>query len=156
LIHWPELELGLGLGLGLWVALSLGLKIGIGLILGLGLGLILGLDLGLSLGLGLGIKFVLNLTIINKGESMRRIVESEEGGLDSYLGQKITLFCTRYIYTGTLLGVNEMCVELKDPYIVYETGKFDDPKWEDAQKLPKDSWNVMLHSVESFGLMKEV
>ena len=85
---------------------------------------------------------------------MKKIVESTDAeGLEKLLGERITCFCLNYIYTGTLIGINATCVLLKDPAIVYETGPFTDPKWKDAQALPKDLY-VMLAAIESFGVMK--
>jgi hypothetical protein len=85
---------------------------------------------------------------------MRKLVEEVSGeGLDKLLGERITLFCANYIYTGKLIGVNTDCVLLSEASIVYETGKLDDKKWLDAQSLPHE-WYVMKQSIESFGLMK--
>jgi len=85
---------------------------------------------------------------------MKRIVEEVNGeGLDKLLGERVTLFCMNYIYTGKLSGVNETCVLLTDAAIVYETGPLDKDQWTDAQPLPCD-WYVQLSSVESFGILK--
>lgn len=85
---------------------------------------------------------------------MKRLVEEVEGeGLLGLLGQRVTLFCSAYIYTGKLVGVNDSCVKLIDAAIVYETGAFDGSGWKDAQKLPHD-WYVQLSAVESFGVLK--
>lgn len=85
---------------------------------------------------------------------MKRLVEEvEDEGLLSLIGQRVTLFCSAYIYTGKLVGVNDSCVKLSEAAIVYETGELTDGKWKDAQKLPKD-WYVQLTAVESFGLLK--
>lgn len=84
----------------------------------------------------------------------RVIVQSTNEGLESLLGEKVTLLCTRYIYTGTLTGLNDNFCLLQDPYIVYDTGAWDKKDWQDAQKLPKNEIYIMLHSIESFGLMK--
>ncbi len=85
---------------------------------------------------------------------MKRLVEEVEGeGLLSLLGQRVTLFCSAYIYTGVLVGVNDTCVKLSDASIVYETGTLTDKNWKDAQKLPND-WYVQLTAVESFGILK--
>ena len=59
-----------------------------------------------------------------------------------------------YIYTGKLAGVNDTCVLLEDPAIVYETGEFTDKSWKDAQYLPSKEFYVQLSAVESFGVMK--
>lgn len=84
---------------------------------------------------------------------MRKIIEDNTDGLDSYLGERITLFCMNYIYTGKLVGVNATCVKLADPAIVYETGAFNDEKWKDAQPLPRAIY-VQLSAVEAWGIVK--
>ena len=85
---------------------------------------------------------------------MRKIVETVEGeGLEKLLGERITLFCLNYIYTGTLIGINATCVLLTSPSIVYETGSFGDKAWKDAQPLPDDLY-VMQSAIESFGKVK--
>ena len=85
---------------------------------------------------------------------MKKIVEEVGGeGLDKLLGERITLFCVNYIYTGKLIGVNQTCVLLTDASIVYETGGFQDTHWKDAQPLPHD-WYVQMSAVESFGVIR--
>lgn len=85
---------------------------------------------------------------------MKKIIEEVEGeGLVKLLGQRVTLFCLNYIYTGKLSGVNETCVLLTDAAIVYETGGLMDAKWKDAQPLPND-WYVQLSAIESFGVIR--
>lgn len=84
---------------------------------------------------------------------MKKIVEETGEGLEKLLGERITLFCMNYIYTGTLIGVNADCVLLRDPAIVYETGPFTDKQWKDAQALPHDLY-VMKAAVEAYGLLK--
>ena len=85
---------------------------------------------------------------------MKKIVQEVSGeGLENLLGDRITLFCANYIYTGILSGVNESCVLLTDAAIVYETGPFSDKKWKDAQTLP-EGWYVQINSIESFGRLK--
>ena len=74
-------------------------------------------------------------------------------GLEDLMGQRITLFCMNYIYTGKLIGVNTTCVKLSDPAIVYETGAFSDKAWKDAQTLPNDLY-VSTAAIESFGVVK--
>lgn len=85
---------------------------------------------------------------------MKKLVEEVNGeGLDKLIGERITLFCMNYIYTGRLSGVNETCVLLSDASIVYETGELTASDWKDAQPLPHD-WCIQLSSVESFGILK--
>jgi hypothetical protein len=81
------------------------------------------------------------------------VTEVENEGLEALLGQRVTLFCGVYIYTGRLVGVNTSCVKLENAGIVYETGPFNEKKWKDCQPLPND-WYVATQSIESFGLLK--
>ena len=65
---------------------------------------------------------------------MKALVVQKDGeGLEALMGQRITLFCMNYIYTGKLVGVNATCVKLSDPAIVYETG--------DPTNAAKRRWN---------------
>ena len=85
---------------------------------------------------------------------MKKIVTEVQGeGLEKLLGERLTLFCANYIYTGTLSGVNDTCVLLTDAAIVYETGSFSEKEWNDAQKLPCE-WYVQIQAIESFGVLK--
>jgi hypothetical protein len=81
--------------------------------------------------------------------------EVENEGLESLLGQTVTLWCGVYIYTGKLVGVNSTCVKLEDAMIVYETGEFTSKKWKDAQSLGVESWYVQTQAIESFGVMNK-
>ena len=85
---------------------------------------------------------------------MKKLVEEVQGeGLEKLMGERVTLFCCRYIYTGKLVGVNDTCVLLSEGGIVYETGGFDTSDWSDYQAVPGD-WYVQKDSIESFGLLK--
>ncbi len=85
---------------------------------------------------------------------MRKLIEQVEGeGLDALIGERITVFCANYIYTGKLVGVNDTCILLHDAAVVYETGPFSDGAWKDAQKLPS-SWYIATSAIESFGILK--
>jgi hypothetical protein len=82
-----------------------------------------------------------------------KVVEVKKEGFISLLGQTITVFCTNYIYTGTLVGVNDTCIKLENASIVYETGALNTKTWQDVQKLPHD-WYVQTSLIESFGILK--
>jgi len=84
---------------------------------------------------------------------MKKLVEESGEGLIKLMGERVTLFCLNYIYTGKLTGVNDTCVLLADAAIVYETGAFTDAKWRDAQPLPQPLY-VMLSAVESFTVIR--
>lgn len=85
---------------------------------------------------------------------MKKIVEeTSQEGLETLLGERVTLFCLNYIYTGLLTEVDDRYVLLKDAAIVYETGALHEEKWTDAQSLPHD-WYVVTSAIESFGVLK--
>lgn len=85
---------------------------------------------------------------------MKKIVEEVSGeGLEKLLGERITLFCCRYIYTGKLTGINDTSVLLTNAGIVYDTGELTSDSWSDMQALPND-WYVAIQSIESFGVLK--
>ena len=44
-------------------------------------------------------------------------------------------------------------MKLESPKIVYETGAFDDPKWKDAQPLPREIY-LQIAMIEAFGVVK--
>ena len=90
---------------------------------------------------------------MNKSAETVRVVDVPNEGLISLLNQVVTLLCVNYFYTGTLAGVNESCVLLTNPSIVYETGDWVTKDWSNAQKLPHDIY-VMRHAIEAFGIMK--
>lgn len=86
--------------------------------------------------------------------NMKKIIEEVSGeGLESLLGERVTLFCSNYFYTGNLVGVNDVDVLIEDAHIVYETGPFNDPKWADAQRVA-DSLYVRTAAIESYGIVK--
>lgn len=84
---------------------------------------------------------------------MKRIVEADDGGFEAMLGEKVSLFCGIYIYTGKLVGVNGDHLELDDAKLVYETGELADGDWIDAQPLISP-WRVMKQGIESWGPAK--
>jgi len=81
------------------------------------------------------------------------VIEVENEGLNSLLGETVTFFCAIYIYTGKLVGVNSSFVKIENPKIVYETGAFDNKEWKDAQALPNDLY-LQTAMIESFGIVK--
>ncbi len=82
-----------------------------------------------------------------------QVVEVENEGFLALMDEVITIFSLNYIYTGKLIGVNDTCVLLESPSIVYETGAFTEKEWTDAQALPNKLY-VQINCIESFGIMK--
>ena len=87
---------------------------------------------------------------------MKKLVavqDVDNEGFMALIGKRITCFCMNYIYTGDLTGVNDTCILLENPSIVYETGSFDTKTWKDAQKLP-NSLYLQTTAIEAFGEIK--
>ena len=85
---------------------------------------------------------------------LKNVIDIEKEGLLALLGENVTIFCLNYIYHGRLVGVNDSCVKLEDPSIVYETGKFTDKDFKDIQSLNVESFYVAMNCIESFGKLK--
>ena len=82
------------------------------------------------------------------------VIEDENEGLVSLLGNRVLIMSAGYFYEGKLVGVNDTCVKLDDAHVVYETGKFTDSNYADIQKMHTNSWYVSTGLIESFGLSK--
>jgi hypothetical protein len=78
------------------------------------------------------------------------VIEVENEGFISLLGQQVEIRCNVYIYAGILVGVNQTCVKLDKAVIVYETGPFSDTNYKDAQSIG-DGQYISLGLIESFG-----
>lgn len=86
---------------------------------------------------------------------MKKLIEQDESeGLTKLIGEQVTLLCMNYFYTGKLIGVNETCVLLKNPSIVYETGEWKNKDWGNAESLPTQHLYVQIAAIESFGILK--
>lgn len=83
----------------------------------------------------------------------KRVVETDEieDAFEILLGETIVLICDGYIYSGELIAITGNTLELRDAVLVYETGKWSDSQWKDAQSLPGESWKVERRKVESWG-----
>lgn len=75
-------------------------------------------------------------------------------GLLALLQKPVLLLCANYFYTGTLIGVNDDCVLLKDPSLVYETGKWNTPGYTTVEKLHTDQLYVQKAAIEAFCVSK--
>jgi len=82
-----------------------------------------------------------------------QVQEVDGEGLEGLLGQRVTVWCANYIYTGDLVGVNGECIRLDNAGVVYDTGPLNDKKWGDMQSLPHPCY-VMKRNIESFMVLK--
>lgn len=82
------------------------------------------------------------------------VIEEDNEGLMSLMGQRILLLSAGYFYEGLLVGVNHTCVKLKEPHIVYNTGTWSDSSYEDIQSISQEFLYVQVGLIESFMLSK--
>ena len=82
------------------------------------------------------------------------LTEVKQEGLIKLIGERVTFFCLNYIYVGDLVGVNDTCVLIENPEIVYETGSFTEKTYKDAQSLYVKEWYIQTGTIESFGKLK--
>ena len=67
---------------------------------------------------------------------MKKLVEEVSGeGLESLLGENITVWCECYIYSGKLVGVNDDDILLEGASVVYETGVLSEAGFQDSQEI---------------------
>jgi hypothetical protein len=78
------------------------------------------------------------------------VQEIDGEGLVSLLGESVLLMCANYFYTGTLVGVNETCVKIDNPSIVYNTGEWSADSWADVQRMNVGTLYVQIAAIESF------
>ena len=86
---------------------------------------------------------------------MKKLVqEIENEGFEKLLGETVTLFCLNYFYNGKLVGVNETCILLQDPKLIYETGEWSSGSWKDVQSMGIEELYIQKQAIESFGKTK--
>lgn len=83
---------------------------------------------------------------------MKRLIETDEGGMEQMMGKEVLIVTSGYFYAGRLSGVNANHVELSDPMIVYDTG-LDSDAWGSTGSLPSP-WRVQIAAIESWGAAK--
>ena len=85
---------------------------------------------------------------------MKTFIETKEVENEGFLalrGMMVLIICNNYFYYGKLVGVNDTCIKLENPYKVFETGAYNETKFKDAQKLPVTAWYIQIAHIESFG-----
>lgn len=87
---------------------------------------------------------------MKKMKKLVEVVEVENEGFVSALGKRVLIFGFRYNYAGILEGVNDKNILLKDAVMVFQTGKFTDGKWADAEVPKSDRIYVQTSAIESW------
>jgi len=82
------------------------------------------------------------------------VQEVENEDLEKLLGETVTLFCLNYFYNGKLVGVNQDCVLLESPKIIYETGEWSSKEWKNSQSMEIDELYVRVSAIESYAVTK--
>ena len=79
------------------------------------------------------------------------VIEVENEGFTKLLGETVTFYCANYIYHGVLTGINETCLLIKNPSIIYDTGPHD-KDFENIQSMHMNELYINKSFVESFGV----
>jgi hypothetical protein len=82
------------------------------------------------------------------------ITDVENEGFEKLFGETVTLFCLNYFYNGKLIGVNDTCVLIESPKLIYETGKWTDDNWKNAQNMGIQELYVQKQAIEAFAVTK--
>lgn len=85
---------------------------------------------------------------------LQTVAEVKEEGLEALLGEKVILLCANYFYLGKLVGINNTCVKLEDPSLIYETGSWANKMYSNVEKMNMLFLYVQLSHIESFGAGK--
>jgi hypothetical protein len=80
------------------------------------------------------------------------VIDIDEDGLESLLGEYVQLWCMNYIYAGRLIGVNQDAVCLAESVVVYETGRMTDKGWKLAESTGLNELFIRIPAIESYGL----
>ena len=51
-----------------------------------------------------------------------KVVEVENEGFLSLLGEEVLIMCSNYFYGGKLVGVNDTCIKLENAHIPFFSG----------------------------------
>jgi len=63
------------------------------------------------------------------------------------VGQRLSFWCARYIYHGTVKKVTSDFVILEDAQVVFDTGSYDSKEPATAEKLPNNAY-IMRGAIE--------
>ena len=85
---------------------------------------------------------------------VKEVVNVEKEGLIKLLEKNVTIMCMNYFYNGKLIGVNDTCILLENPKLIYETGSWTDSKWKDAQSMGIEELYIQTSSIEAFAVTK--
>ena len=90
-----------------------------------------------------------------------KVQEVEEEGFLALMNKEILVFAYNYIYTGTLVGVNDTFIKLEGARLVYDIGelggklvfetwpfKYSEPT---EKAIPRKVWYIQQSAIESFG-----
>ena len=88
---------------------------------------------------------------------MKKLVSVTEvagEGLPKLLGERVTLFCKDYVLIGLLTSVDDDCILLLKPSIVYETCVLHTKDWMGAERLPIDELGVMKTDIKAVAVIR--
>jgi hypothetical protein len=82
------------------------------------------------------------------------LTEVKNEGLVKLIGERVTFFCANYFYLGDLVGVNDYCVLIENPKIIYDTGAWSEKNYKNSESLNVRELYININTIESFGVIK--
>lgn len=79
-----------------------------------------------------------------------QVTDVEGEGLEAFLNKRIFVVCRSYFYAGTLTGINNDCILLKDARFFFESGSFEDKWIAHSEKVKGGKFYVAKNAIESF------
>ena len=77
------------------------------------------------------------------------VIEVENEGAISLLGQYVEIRCGNYHYAGKLVGVNDLCVELDEAHTIFNSGAYTPEKYDNVQPHVESLLLVYFNFIES-------
>lgn len=77
------------------------------------------------------------------------VIEVENEGAISLLGEYVEIRCGNYHYAGKLVGVNDLCVELEEAHTIFSSGAYTTKKYDDVQPHVESKLLVYFNFIES-------
>jgi hypothetical protein len=78
-----------------------------------------------------------------------KVIEVENEGAISLLGDYVEIRCGNYHYAGKLVGVNDLCVELEEAHTIFDGGSYTTKKYSDVQAHVESKLLVYFNFIES-------
>ena len=80
-------------------------------------------------------------------------MESIEETIEDLIGEKVVIYCARFIYCGKLVAADDRWLFLESAEMVYDTGEHskEKEKWAASEPTWSPQWRISVAAIESLG-----